>query len=361
MPDLPENDDEFFRPVWETEDDEAPPGRPAARRPSVEPDYRHPLLMPLARAQDALARLETRAELASSPVMDGLRARMSYREAAGWLAHTHVWIYPHDLALRDRGMTGSYGPAFRAGHLAAEIPSTVAQEWDLDSAPSDIIVDQALRLARLWRRLAEMRTWRPLADTTTVQETLQSLGCRGAMAAAEIADWMATVEEQQGPLLVRAGRAARDWMNRPGVEPRNPDGMFLAACIWREKNGRRPIALPVWSAPGTLHHRLDLHVGLQWMGAFLECVAAAARNGLGELQRLQQAEEKARQLGRTSRSRLPEAIGAVLGAPIVSARDLAKTLAITPQAALGLLRQMAEAGLIREVTGRASWRAFALA
>jgi hypothetical protein len=48
--------------------------------------------------------------------------------------------------------------------LAAVLPATVAGELGLVAAPSDILTNQALRLARLWRRLAELRTWRPLAD-----------------------------------------------------------------------------------------------------------------------------------------------------------------------------------------------------
>jgi predicted ArsR family transcriptional regulator len=77
--------------------------------------------------------------------------------------------------------------------------------------------------------------------------------------------------------------------------------------------------------------------------------------------RLRQAEDKSRLLGRTARSRLDDAAAAVLRLPIVTARDLAKQLDVTPQAALGLLRQLVEAGIAREATGRASWRAFALA
>jgi hypothetical protein len=146
-----------------------------------------------------------------------------------------------------------------------------------------------------------------------------------------------------------------------GVDPRSPDGVFLAACMWREKSARAPIPLPFWAAPEMHHHRLELHFGLQWMADFLECVAAGSIVGLRELERLRQAEQKGRLLGSTARSRLPDALNAVLRAPIVTASSLAKTLDITPQAALGLLRQLMAVGIVREATGRASWRAFALA
>ena len=51
---------------------------------------------------------------------------MAYREAAGWLAQAHVWFHPHDLALRDGGMTGSFGIAAMTGRLDVELPATVA-------------------------------------------------------------------------------------------------------------------------------------------------------------------------------------------------------------------------------------------
>jgi len=360
-----DDEDQWWRPPWETDDDAAlePPGPPPLRKPAAEPDHTHPLLAPLARAQDAAARLEARAGAASPAVAEGLRVRMAYREAAGWLSHAHIWIHPQDLALRDAGLTGSYGVAAGAGRLEGELPATTARGLDFDVPPSDLAVDQALRLGRLWGRLAVFRTWTPLADAAAMRETLQSLGCRGAVADAEIGDWLALVHvRERGPALIRAGHAARDWMNRPHApEPLMPDGIFLAACLWREKGFGREISLPFWSAPEQRHHRLALRFGLEWLAGFLDCVADAARTSAGELDRLQQAEAKGRLLARTARSRLPDTLDAVLRAPIVTAGRLAKDLDITPQAALGLLRQLREPGIIREATGRASWRAFVVA
>jgi hypothetical protein len=366
MPGNPEKDDEnWFRPPWETDDEESlePPGPPRTRKPPVEPDYDHPLLPPLARAQDAVTRLETRMQAASEAVADGLRARMSYLEAAGWLRHAYIGIHPWDLALRDHGVTTSYGVAAHGDRLETALPSTVAQESGLDVAPSvvvrlDIEVNQALRLARLWRQLGERRTWRPLADTDAVRKTLQSLGC-GVFEEGVVEDWLAGVQmTERGPLLIRAGHAALDWMDQPGVKERGPDALFLVACLWRDKG--RPIALPFWSAPEQHHHRLSLQFGLAWMAEFLECVTAAAMVGLRELERLLQVEEKGRLLAVTARSRLPHAVDAMIRTPIVSARSLAKALDVTPQAGLGLLEQLTAAGIAREASGRASWRVFGL-
>jgi hypothetical protein len=130
---------------------------------------------------------------------------------------------------------------------------------------------------------------------------------------------------------------------------------------WCEKRARRPIPLPFWSAPETHHHRIELSVGLKWMTAFLEGVAAASLAGLQELDRLRETEKKGRLLGATKRSRLPDAVDALLRTSVVTVRSLAETLDVTPQASLGLLRQLRFAGNVREASGRASWRAFALA
>jgi predicted ArsR family transcriptional regulator len=58
---------------------------------------------------------------------------------------------------------------------------------------------------------------------------------------------------------------------------------------------------------------------------------------------------------------LPRALDHVLRTPVVTARSLAEALSVTPQAALGLLRQLTAAGVVREATGRAAWRAFTTA
>jgi hypothetical protein len=354
----------WWRPVWETEEEVEPPGHP--RRAPMEvaaADYAHPLLAPLATAQDAVTRLEARTEAAQPAVAEGLRARLAYREAAGWLSYARFCIHPRDLALRDARITGSYGAAALAGRLEAELPATTAQGYEFDVAPSDLAADQALRFAHLWRRLAEFRTWRPLENTETLRETLQFLGCSKGITDAEIEEWVTSAElmRERAPALIRAGRLAREWMNRAQVtESLTVDGIFFAACQWRQSGFGRTLALPFWLAPEQRLNGLATRIGIEWVAGFLGCVAEAATSGLAELNRLQAAADKRQSLGATSRSKLPAAFDAVLRAPVITAGGLAKTLEITPQAALGLLRHLLEAGIVREATGRASWRAFVL-
>jgi hypothetical protein len=324
----------------------------------------HPLLVPLADAVDAMARLETSVAAASPAVAEGLRARVAYREAAGWLAHAHTWIHPRDLALRDAGLTGSYAVAAFAGRLGAQLPTMTVGGSVPEVVPSDQMVGTALRLARLWRRLAEHRTWRSVADVAAVRDTLDTLGWPVTADDAAVDDWLAAMRQRdQGPALIRVGRGARDWVNRQvHTDPLALDGLFLAACLWRENGFGRDIPLPFWSAPTQLHHRLALRVGTAWLAGFLACVTTAARAAArDELAGLQRAETAGARLARTARSQLPRALDHVLRTPVVTARGLADHLAISPQAALGLLRQLTAAAVVHEATGRAAWRAFTTA
>ena len=76
---------------------------------------------------------------------------------------------------------------------------------------------------------------------------------------------------------------------------------------------------------------------------------------------MRRAETAGGTLARTARSQLPRALDHVLRTPVVTARGLAHHLAISPQAALGLLWHLTAAGVVREATGRAAWRAFTTA
>jgi hypothetical protein len=120
--------DPLFRPAWEDAPDETNPPRlrrrtaPPAAAPIAEAAA---LLAPLALAQDALARLDARAEAAPAPLRDGLIARLAFREAAGCLAAEHAWVHPHDLALRELRLTGGFDAAVRAGIEADTLPNSI--------------------------------------------------------------------------------------------------------------------------------------------------------------------------------------------------------------------------------------------
>jgi hypothetical protein len=79
-------------------------------------------LIPLARAQDAVARLEALVGACTADIAAGLRARFALFEAAAFLAHHSPAVHPHYLALRDAGLTGSFAVAAMSGRLKQEAP-----------------------------------------------------------------------------------------------------------------------------------------------------------------------------------------------------------------------------------------------
>jgi hypothetical protein len=139
----------------------------------------------------------------------------------------------------------------------------------------------------------------------------------------------------------------------------------------------RTIPLPFWGAApafaagdpdGLPQLRSDAAVRTSpagssaWPGVFLTLVAEAARAGVQELDRLQRAAAAGAALTAATdqRGRLPDAINFVLRESAVTAKSLAQHLRIISQAALRLLAALARAGIVRETTGRRSFRAFAV-
>jgi hypothetical protein len=109
-----------------------------------------------------------------------------------------------------------------------------------------------------------------------------------------------------------------------------------------------------WNATGGL--------AVPWPVAFLHLVAEGARSGLRDLDRLLQAAEQGRGLSAQTdrRSRLSDALDAALRTPALTPKALAGKLRVAPQTATALLHALQTAGLLREVTGRRSFRAFAM-
>ena len=84
--------------------------------------------------------------------------------------------------------------------------------------------------------------------------------------------------------------------------------------------------------------------------------------GRRTLDRLEAVAEKGRGLAAAAdkRSRLPDAVDALLHAPVLTPKALAAQLRVAPQTGTALLRELQARGLVKEVTGRGSFRAFAV-
>ena len=316
------------------------------------------LLLPLATAQDALARLEVEAALASEPVHEGLVARLALSEAAGWLAHNGAWVSATDLALRDARLVGAWGIA---GHGAAP-----------DGVPDDRLVGHALLLARHWRAMAELEAalvgGNGDPERDGLRRALAALGRPGG-SDDDWRGWLAVIGDSEGlPSLLHAARLARAWQEEQAAgEGRgdllSPAALFLAAALWRGRR-RDALPLPLWSAPPAMLHALALKgTGAGWMAGLLTIATEAARRARAELRRLQEMECRGLALAAsaTARSRLPAALDAVLRLPVLTPGTLAARTGVSTRAGLALVGRLVKEGVLREATGRDAWRAFVLA
>lgn len=401
-----------LRPVWEDTPDETDadrglrPRRPAGSDRQTPPDAPgdwRGLLVPLCVATDALARLDARAAAADPVVRDGLLARLAFIEAAGCLAHAHAWAHPLDLAMREAGLTASTAlAATGAGHRT--LPQTFggpAAPRDWTDPPFEALADsdrsmaEAMALARALRRFAGRAG--ATADARDVMATLQTLGADLTEPDQFATWWRAATpapmprrtrfgrRDGEGtappplPVLLLAAQAAETWMEAGfTADPTPAQAAFLAAAVLARSNSTRRIFLPVWAAypalgfgdraalPTLRSDAADRLLGwrqrVTWTLTFLHLVAESARMGLRELERLEVAAAKARVLTTQAdkRSRLPDTVDLLLRSPALTPKALAAKLRIAPQTATALLRALQTKAVIREVTGRGSFRAFAI-
>jgi len=183
----------------------------------------------------------------------------------------------------------------------------------------------------------------------------------------------------RSPALLRAAQAAAAWMESGIADDPTPLQAVLAAIALLARSGPAgTVFVPVWAAypavgfgdrtalptlrSDAADRLIDRDQPVTWPLAFLHLVAESARMGLRTLDRLEAVAEKGRGLAAAAdkRSRLPDAVDALLRSPVLTPKALAARLGIAPQTGTALLRELAAMGLVREVTGRGSFRAFAV-
>jgi len=305
--------------------------------------------------------LEASIAAAAHDVATGLRARMALFEAAGFLAHYGPPVHPHDLALRDAGLTGSYTAAAMIGRLKQAAPWTTAAGED-DGVADDHRVANALAYARHWRRLTELATVQPLTSVANLAAPLAQLGIHFADDEPARA-WLAVLpapHARPGLLAAAAVMAA----GLPGLAREDRLDLapaYVAAALWRRHGYGRSCALPFWSAPVSRIDALARRGGEAFERDYLDCVADAAQRGARELARLQDAARRITAVPGTARSRLHAAGALALREPLLTTRLLATKLKVSTRAGLDLADRLVKAGVLREMTGRVAWRAFAIA
>ena len=355
-------DEDFLPPSWQFQDEPAEEDQPElAFWPVAERRRPDPLLIPLARAQDAVARLEASVERASPDLATGLRARVALHEASGYLGHWHTTVHPRDLALHDAGLTGSYAAASILGTLANELPWSFAEGAARDVAPKDWLADQALRYARLWQQLPAAGSRQAIRRPDEWRSCLALLGA-GALSEEAVESWVAALPSRtEVPGLL----AAADTVSRGLPEHGRRDHLdlpstYVAACVWHLHGFGQSIALPFWSAPLSRIDALSQKAGADFQIGYLDCVTEAALRARRGLSALRSVECRFSALKFGGRSHLADAAAFALREPVVTARSLGEGIGLSTRSALDLLKRLADENLVREATGRLAWRAFVM-
>lgn len=365
------------------------------------------LAAPLARAEDALARLDQC--LATSPIRAGWIARAHFADALAGLSLEGGFARPEDLILHDADMDiRAPTPELIRAHAILSARRRIAEagpDWTLLPAALDELRGKTGVAKPRDRETGTVETpanetpmnesGQPpiMADEDSFTELFASVDAAiartdGVLAGAHIAarpwddrapllhdpdqnedgrlgEWRAAVDRTADLPPTLAAALALDAWETIAPLPHLPwIGRLLAAALLRQRGKTR-------------HHLPCLGVGLRTiprerrraqpntlrantlrLTALLDAMTAAAQTGLADHDRWMLARTLLlRKLdGRRSSSKLPDLIEFVLSRPLVSAGMIAKALGITPRAAQNLVAELS----LRETTGRGRYRAWSL-
>lgn len=363
------DDDFWFKPVWEDDDE---PSKPLLHQttPVFKPSGPSGAITAIATAEDVISRLDASCSVCHVRIRNGLIARLAYREAAGWLTSITQWIHPNDLALRDIGLTGSFSAAALIGNLSNELPNTIGNEDQEDyfgTLPEDHAIDIALNYARFVKRIALFKTWNPLSSLNDMIEVMSKLGLDRYTTKSIYEIWSDTPLSDDQPKLVYAIKKALVWRELDQEAHRGYADLrcsFIMAALMKSNERLRTVVLPIWSGQPILQSRLNSESpfvkGEETVNACLKLIIESVHSTSRELLRLSDIHESLNDFIKksTSRSKMPTVIDILFKYPILTPKALTNILKISDRSATGLLSELMKAKLIRESTGRKSYRGF---
>ncbi len=348
--------------------------------------YGPKLLVAVAAAEDALARLDER--LAKSPIRDGFCARAHFHDAcaslwlAGELVHledlvlhdaemdlrtpTHELTRAHAVLRARRRIAGAPPGRFLGGGLddlrgkgemAAQEQPAAFLVTDVDPLGEEFAaIDAAIeRSSRLLREAPGAAAPSTQAATDPARALIYD---EDFDEAGRLADWRREVEStRELPPTLAAAVALEAWHDIEPLERRNWLGAQLVADALRQR-GKALSPLPCLNVGlrATPRERRQSQDRTTRIGAALGAIQAAAQAGLEELDRLALAEARFRRRCQKlkSNARLPALAEFVLSKPLVTAPMIAQHLNVSARAA----QDMAPALGLRELTGRTRFRAW---
>jgi hypothetical protein len=311
---------------------------------------------PLLKATVALARLDERLAHAPSPVLEGWTRRALIHEATASLRLDGFYVNPQDLMLAlhdtlDRAGDPDLG---RAVGIHQMLQALIRRNPKNLFEPRRLMALARLRL-RSGPATPESRMPYWLRERLPNPETaLQVLD--DALASGAVAGW------ESLPALAGCAAVIGRWHDSGAADRIGGTGGRALAMAWARRAGLTPV---LWLLPsiGFLGRAYDYRPDLaaDWTGRFLDACTDAVAWGTkleghlrGTHRRLQEAAPRER-----SSSRMAGLVDLLISRPLVSARDAAQALDVTPHAGRAMLLELEQRGLVREVTGRGSFRVYA--
>ena len=322
--------------------------------------------MALARAEDRLSRLDERVR--GCGFSEGWRARADIRAVLGAMAADGALVHPEDLILHDLG-TDARPPE-----------ASVTRARDLlqarrkaHRAGPELLSWNGLAWLGGLARQAPPPGERPTARLEGFSASAQGYGALTAFFGvlskgdsesprAGVEDCLAIFDVPGVPPLFQAAAFAEAWRVVDPL-PRQRFLGLLAASIWLKASGRfsaglLPLEVALRRRPRPSHlawASIDQRL-LFWLGQF----ELAAELELEELTRLghQKALIERKAAGGRRNNRGPDLARLAVESPVLTTESIARTLSITPQASLQLVRRMG--GVLHEITGRSRYRVWRL-
>jgi hypothetical protein len=309
----------------------------------------------LAAASAALARLDDRLACSPEAVLEGWRARALIHEAAASARLNGDIADAEDLRLVDAGtLDRTPDPELAQALLILQMIRSAARRHPRQMfTPLRLISLTRLRLNRS-DTAHRLPVW--LQDRFSEPDEIRtSLG--RALDPQAVEQWKAAA-----PLLA-ASNIIHRWHDTLAAERIGAAAGRVLASVWQARAGATN-GLVLMPSVGFLGHASEYRPdqGRRWTGAFLRASLRSAEWGL----RLHTDLSHVRRClletagGRRATSRLPQLIDRLVAVPSLSAAQAAVALGMTDRASRTLLEELHAGGMIQEVSGRGSFRVYAV-
>jgi hypothetical protein len=335
------------------------PGLQATRsgKPEILADTFDPADAPaLAAASAALARLDDRLAGSAPAMVEGWRARAFIHEAAASARLNGDFADADELRLTDAGaLDRPPDPELGRALLVLQMIRSAGRRHPRQMfTPLRLI---SLTRLRLNRSDPDHRLPVWLQDRLSEPgEIRTSLG--KALDPVAVERW-----KTEAPLMAAADIIHR-WHDARAAERVGAAAGRVLASAWPARSGATN-GLVLMPSVGFLGHASEYRPdrGRRWTGAFLRASLRSAEWGLRLHTDLVLVRRRLLESvgGRRATSRLPALIDRLVAVPSLSAAQAAVTLGMTDRASRSLLEDLHAGGMIREVSGRGSFRVYAVA